>query len=249
MGTKPIPITSQVLAILRRLVGWGQKQLAASAGVSRETISAYERGEPAPARERLVELAGRMGFRRYRVDRTLALVRETLEEATRPSASAAEEASALDEQVDEMARAWGEAEEEVARGRLRRFLRNTDQLAARHRAPELWARLKVYEPEARRAVVEQSAEFHSWALVELLGEESVRAAFDCEKRTVEIAELALAVARRVPGGEAAQREVESHAPGPTWATRAGCRAAEAEAATAAMARRLIQTLEREKAAV
>jgi transcriptional regulator with XRE-family HTH domain len=211
MGVEPIPIASQALAVLRRLAGWGQKQLAAAAGLARETISAYEQGDPAPAREQLIALAGLMSFRPSRVDKTLAYVRDTLEEGALPPAGTAEAASALDEQVDELARQWGEAEREVARRRLQQFLRDTDQLAARHRAPELWARLKAHPEEARPAVVERGTEFHCWALAELLGEESERAAFDCEKRTVELAELALGVARRVPGGEAWRREVESHA--------------------------------------
>jgi tetratricopeptide (TPR) repeat protein len=68
-------------------------------------------------------------------------------------------------------------------------------------APALWERLRRYSAEEQRAIVQESTEFWSPILCELLCEESVKAAADRPRRAKELAELALDIAGMVPGNE------------------------------------------------
>lgn len=63
--------------------------------------------------------------------------------------------------------------------------------------PALWERLRRYGADERRAIVQESTEFWSPALCELLCEESVRVAADRPRRAQELAELALEIAALV----------------------------------------------------
>jgi DNA-binding XRE family transcriptional regulator len=82
--------------------------------------------------------------------------------------------------------------------------RDDDPEAARRRAVELWARLRRYAPEERRALVREAAEFQSWALCERLCEESARVGAEWPAAALELAELAVEVAwvAPVPAGGA-----------------------------------------------
>src|SRR6185369_12768057 len=57
-------------------------------------------------------------------------------------------------------------------------------------------------PEERRLLVEESREFQSWALCERVAEESVARAANHPREALGLAELALAIAHRVPGSPA-----------------------------------------------
>ncbi len=84
-------------------------------------------------------------------------------------------------------------------------------LEARQQAVSLWARLKRYSAAQRRTIVEELAQFRSWALCELLCEESVKAAADNADRALELAYLALRVAELIPGEEAWRLRVQGYA--------------------------------------
>jgi len=75
---------------------------------------------------------------------------------------------------------------------------------ARRWAAALWDRLRRHEPEERRALVREAAEFQSWALCERLCEESTRVGTESPVEAVELAELAVEVAQiaAVPLGQA-----------------------------------------------
>lgn len=194
-------VESLSLALMRILRGWGQKQLAAAAGLDPDTISAYERRRsPSPAT--LYHLAALMGFPPSFVDRTLKYVaagREWLQAAAGAGAAAARR------EIERLAADQACRYEEFLLGQLTWCDRTIEALLERREAPRLWRRLRRYSPERRPAVVELGEDFWSWGLVELLCEESIGEAARAPVAAEELARLALAIARRVPG-EPARRE-------------------------------------------
>ena len=87
------------------------------------------------------------------------------------------------------------------------------------RAVELWERLQTCRAEDRREVVRVAREFQSWALVELVCAESVRAAAGNIDRAGELADLAVKIAELVPGSESQRAGVQGYA----WAHVANVR--------------------------
>lgn len=81
----------------------------------------------------------------------------------------------------------------------------------RQEAPALWERLQEYTHRQRLFLVKEVSDFHSWALCELLCKASLDATADDATRALELAELALAVAERIPGGEALRQEARGYA--------------------------------------
>ncbi len=71
----------------------------------------------------------------------------------------------------------------------------------RAEAPALFARLERHPAPVRRALIKEVADFRSWALAEFIAHRSSSAAADSAGKTLELAELAVAVAEQVPGGE------------------------------------------------
>src|SRR5579885_1252399 len=78
-----------VLAILRAVRRWGQKELAAEAGLGMATISDYERGRTVLYREVLEPLVEAMGFPLGAIDWTISFLRRFA--AHGPGGSEAEE--------------------------------------------------------------------------------------------------------------------------------------------------------------
>ena len=70
---------------------------------------------------------------------------------------------------------------------------------ARQRAGFLWDRLRKRAPAERRALVQQRLPYLTWALCERVAAESIRKAPNHPKEALELAELALLIAERVPG--------------------------------------------------
>lgn len=62
------------LACLRVALGWSQKQLAMAAGISANLLSDYERGRKRLHRERLEQLAGKLGLDLVAVEEALAFL-------------------------------------------------------------------------------------------------------------------------------------------------------------------------------
>jgi tetratricopeptide (TPR) repeat protein len=76
------------------------------------------------------------------------------------------------------------------------------RLEDRAQADSLWDRLERRTPEDRLVLVEEGREFQSWALCERVAAESVTRAANHPREALGLAELALAIAHRVPGGAA-----------------------------------------------
>jgi tetratricopeptide (TPR) repeat protein len=81
----------------------------------------------------------------------------------------------------------------------------------REGAAVAWERLSLHTGADRLWLVEQCAEYHAWALAELLCHESVGAAARDVDAANGLANLALAVARRVPGDGIWRRRVLGYA--------------------------------------
>jgi transcriptional regulator with XRE-family HTH domain len=187
-----------VLTVLRVSRGWSQKQLAAAAGIKSDVVSDYERhGQDRPP-DRLHALAAVMGYPPQVIDRTVAF----LNGLTSSVQLAAKGPGSLDlaAQVDLLAGEIGQSWQDLARDTMSRLLRDGLALDARRRAATLWARLRPLSSSEQRALIENGEEFRSWALCELICEESVRAAADRAGRAIELAELALAVAHHGDAG-------------------------------------------------
>jgi len=103
--------------------------------------------------------------------------------------------------------ALGEAAPGLARSRAT----DLPQAADRSGAARRLARLLSFEPQDRRRLVELADEHRSWAVVELAGEASARAAADDAAEALELAYFALFVAERVPGGDAWRARVQGYA--------------------------------------
>src|SRR5215203_3614741 len=65
---------STVLAVLRVVREWSQRELAEAAGVRPSSISDWERGKKTPSPRTLERLAGAMGFSSSMLQRALAFV-------------------------------------------------------------------------------------------------------------------------------------------------------------------------------
>lgn len=198
-----------VLTVLRVSRGWSQKQLAAAAGIRPDVVSDYERqGQKRPP-DRLHALTAIMGYPPQAIDRTVAFL--TGLAASLQLASGGPSQLDLTAQVDALAGEIGQTWQDLTRDTISRILRDGMALDARRRAAILWARLQPLSPAEQRALVDIGDEFRSWALCELICEESVRAAADRASRAIQLAELALAVATRCDAG------IRSPVEGYAWA--------------------------------
>jgi tetratricopeptide (TPR) repeat protein len=118
-------------------------------------------------------------------------------QAASPVALDREEQQAIDQTV--MTAGWTVAE--ALRRELTHQAKKEKAEAARLQARELWTDLKTADSQERRELIEIFAGYRSWALAELLCQESIRAAAHKIEIALELAELAVFVAERVPEEE------------------------------------------------
>jgi len=196
---------STVLAVLRVVREWSQRELAEAAGVRPSSISDWERGKKTPSPRTLERLAGAMGFSPAMVQRALAFVGDARQDSG-PAVP-----GDLVQQVRALASEFGREVTDFLEAGLTRLTLESTALYERNRAPFLWSRLKAYGAAERRAVVQECEDFRSWGLCELLCEESEKAAPDSPARAVELADLALRIAGRVPGDERWRSQIQGYA--------------------------------------
>jgi transcriptional regulator with XRE-family HTH domain len=210
------------LIYLRSERGWLQKELADRHGYATyRQLSRYETGDQPLSREALDAFAASLGHSPEAVDALLfvhSLVAPASPEPSSPVALTAEELRRIDRAA--IAAGWSTAEE--VRTRLIGHKRKRKAQAARREAGELWARLKPLSRQARRDRVVDSPELWSWALVERVCHESECTTAHKPNEALELANLALAIADCVEGGEDWRRRVQGYA----WAHVANaCRVA------------------------
>ena len=189
----PTRNASTILAVLRIVRGWSQADLAKAAGVRPATISDWERGKKTPSVPTLERLTAIMGYPTSLVVRADAFVEEATESRSLPAAPAD-----LSGRIEALAVAYGREVADFVRSGLKRLTAEAAALQERCRAPYLWERLRQYGTAESEQWSRSAGSSQNWALCELLCEESIRATADLPERAVELAELALLVAPRVP---------------------------------------------------
>ena len=208
------PPLSLALAFLRATQGWTQAELARAAGTWSQTICDYESGRRRRlSRETLDQLASRMGYTSE--DTTLALLflgglspRDPLPNLS-PIAPSPAEAS----RARQIAARVGLAEASRVQALLLEVARARRVEQDRRQAADLWVALRQYPPPRQLKLVEESREFHGWALAELLCEESVCAAADDVVRALQLARMAQRVAALAPAEETWRSQLQGY----TWA--------------------------------
>jgi transcriptional regulator with XRE-family HTH domain len=217
----PTPL-GLALIWLRSAAAWTQTRLAQALGLPKESISQYERGTKSLTRERLDFLVEPLAPPEA-VDVLLfahgLIFPEPGKEAPSPVALTPEERRRIDRAV--MAAGWtaGRIAAESLRIELSRRKKREKMEAARLEAQELWARLKAVTRQDRRDMVAALPELWSWALAQRVSHESERMAAHKVEEALELADLALAIAERVPGEKSWRSRVEGYC----WAHVANAR--------------------------
>jgi transcriptional regulator with XRE-family HTH domain len=199
------PLSSLALDVLRTREGWTQKELAAATGIPANLLSDYERGRKTLTPERLDFLLTSMGIQPSSGIRD-AMRFLKAEESREPDPPEPES-----RQIEAIAADSARLVADFTRSLMKLLTSQGQALEARQQARSLWAGLKRRDPEQRKLLVEKVAKLRSWALSELLCEESIKAAGDSADRALELANLALRVAERIPGEEAWRQRVQGYA--------------------------------------
>src|SRR5215213_1969040 len=203
---------SLALLYLRSKRDWTQQQLAEAASLADEKqISRYETGDKPLSRESLDFFAAYLGYRPEDVDLLVFVDAALTPPAPEADGSPVSLSPGELATVNRTALAVGWAVAHELRGDLRRLERQRKIEAARSLAGKQWEWLKAESRERRRRLVEHMPELRNWALAVRLCEESVRAAAHRADVARELAGLALAVARRVPGSDAWRSRLQGFA--------------------------------------
>lgn len=188
------------LTYLRSATGWTQTQLAQVLGISKEAISQYERGAKPLTRENLDSLVEPLAPPEA-VDVLLMahglIFPKPQPKAPSPLTLSPQELQTINRAA--MAAAWTAGEAMGAE--LIRIREREKADAARQKAEDLFRSLAPLPRKERNALVEAFPDYWSWALAVRVCEASVKKAAHRADEALELAELALAIAERVPGEE------------------------------------------------
>lgn len=216
-----------VVSFLRSLANWTQEELSRASGVDRGLISDYELGDKAPTRRTLERLASAVRLPFSHVEALLPMFRSA--RLAREGGSNAGGRAAGGGILESIADGLDQAILGAVLPRIKPHLLELEALVkaeeqvspvqARQQAAELWEALRGLSPKQRRAAVEAEPKYWTWALVERLCAEGVRAAADRADRAAELAKLALRVAEMVPGSEPWRARLQGYA----WAFVANAR--------------------------
>jgi tetratricopeptide (TPR) repeat protein/transcriptional regulator with XRE-family HTH domain len=203
MTEEPLPDLSIVFTFLRDGQGVSKADLARLAGTSAKLIHDYERGRKPLKRERLEYLVSFLGLSPEEIDETLARLAAN-RGAARPPLGGVDPMPEWRRRSEAAAVRAGRMAADFVRSFLSMLTQEGEALLARQEAEFLWSRLKRRKPAERRMLVENSRKFRKWALCERVAAESIEVAGDDPHQCLELAELAVFIAERVPG-EAAWR--------------------------------------------
>lgn len=194
------PPLSITLTTLRRACGWTGEDLGAASGVSPKLISRYELGTHHLPRETVDEFATVMGYRSEDVDSVLFGVLRATSRPRPGPVSPVDPKPAERLRIRSVASRLAQAEMVLIEEHLVTLVRASRARRDRGRADFL-VRMLLEEPDPRlrRELVEGSAQFHHWAVAELLCHESERAAAGSAQKAQELAALALRAAELSPG--------------------------------------------------
>jgi transcriptional regulator with XRE-family HTH domain len=199
----PTPL-SLALTWLRSAAAWTQTRLAQALGLSKESISQYERGTKSLTREKLDSLVEPLAPPEA-VDVLLfaygLIFPVPRKEASSPVALSPEERRTIDRAA--MAAGWsaGRIAAESIRVELRRRKKQEKMEAAKKDAENLFPRLMTHTRKERSRLIQAFPDYWSWALAVRACAASVKSAANRAEEALELAELALSIAERVPGEE------------------------------------------------
>ncbi len=206
MLERPLSPFGLALAYLRSAAAWSKSRLARALGLADESlISHYERGAKPLTREQLESLVEPLGYPSEAVDVLLfahrLIFQEPLDEPSSPITLSREEHRAIDRAT--MAAGWtaGHVAAEEVRSELIRRGKQEKAEAARQEAEELFRGLMAGTRKERSALVEAFPDYWNWALAARLCEESLKQTVNRPDEALELAELALSVAERIPDAE------------------------------------------------
>jgi transcriptional regulator with XRE-family HTH domain len=219
----PTPLAFALIC-LRSAAGWSRIRLAHALGRADESlISAYERGAKSLTREKLEALLDPLGHPPEVIDVLLLahdlIFSQSPVEALSPVALSKEERRALDRAT--MAAGWtaGRIAAEGIRAELIRRRKQEKAAAARREAEGLFRGLMAGTRQERSGLVEVFPEYRSWALAVRVCEASVRSAAHKAEEALDLAQLALSIAERVPGEESWRSRLKGYC----WAHLANAR--------------------------
>jgi transcriptional regulator with XRE-family HTH domain len=196
---------SLAMVLLRYRRGWYEKQkLAQEAGFTPSQVSMWELGERPLSAEALERTAEATGFPPHLLDPLMRGLRSFLaaSEGRSLPARALEDATSA-----EMVAFLGECMDALpVRTLPAARVPSPDD---REEAADLWVRLERREPELRRVLIEEAEEYRGWALCERVAAESL--GVDDPRKSLELAELALRIARGVPGEQTWRWRLEGYA--------------------------------------
>jgi tetratricopeptide (TPR) repeat protein len=205
----PLPLFSLALAVLRTIRGWSQKELGLASKVPSAILSDYENGRRDLTRKKLDELAAHLGFEPEAVEEIVTFLRWF--RPAEPDAVPFGLSAADIRNIERAAAKVGRAATEAARGDLTRALQAARAEQARLKAEEAWNRLKPFSSKERKLLVDNGPEFQTWAVCERLCAESARAAPADARRALDLAQLALRVAKLIEGEEPWRSRVQGYA--------------------------------------
>jgi tetratricopeptide (TPR) repeat protein len=198
------PDSRLALVLFRYFRHLDQGDFARAARIAQSQLSVYERGERAAPREVLERAALVAGFPVHLLDSLLLAIRSFRGAAVGQSRSdrifangmAAEFIALLRRVADVVLQPLGQKTSEESPG-----------------AEVLWAYLKECEASERRMLVEELEEYWSESLCLRVAAESIRNAPNRPREALELAELALFIAERIPGEEAGRLWLQGY----SWA--------------------------------
>jgi len=194
----PPPPQSFAFTLLRQAAGVKQKHAARAAGIDPSVLCRLESGAETMTPQWSSDLLAAIEVRPERLDVGLFCAGLLLPSQSLPGAPV-EPSAAVRRRIEAAAARAGRLAYETSLAEYLRQARTEQAQEDRRQAAELWERLKGRSRSARIALVEEDPKYQSWALVEKLCTESVRAAAGVPRVAVELAELALRVAERVTG--------------------------------------------------
>jgi transcriptional regulator with XRE-family HTH domain len=207
------PPSSQALAMLylRSKRCWSQKELAARAGLADyKQICRYETGGKPLSLKKLHDFAAALGYPPEAVEALLFIGAwiepEAEAEPSSPVPLDPEVRRSLDHAS--LSAAWSLLD--ALREEMGRAVRKGEVEAARRKAREQWESLKSATRQDRRDAVAALPELRNWALAERVCHESEQAAAHKVEVALELADLALHIAGRVPGTASWRSRLEGY---------------------------------------
>ena len=200
----------ELISFLRWLRGWSRPKLGKKTGIDKSQLGRYEAGEETPRRasfQKITEATGVPPRVQDFIRWCLRLVRKAVKAGERARVPASKPESREETRVA----VWAAVDRALSLARAELALLRSAPPPGRlsppteedHRRVEvLWERLKGTSEAKRRLLIEGAQAYKDWLLCVRICAESETVAANTPGEALELAELALFVARHVPGTDA-----------------------------------------------